>query len=163
MSRVLIYTVERDGYSYTGTIKEIYNHFNINLRPGTIRARMDYYGYNVNDAFFREHHKRNYQVTNPYTGETYNGSVEEIINHFNLDISQSSISNRLKREKDINKVSFSEKKYKGDKNRLIKYLFISPEGQEYYGSIPDAIKYFNLNKKKTTVYNRIHRQKKSLF
>lgn len=154
-----IYTVCKNSEVFTGTIKDIIRHFNISLKPKTISARINAYGWDVNDAFFKDNKWKTYKIVNPDTGEIYFGSIENAIRYFGVDISIIGVHYRIKQGMSVNDAIFTKKTVNNSHNKIKKYHFTSPNGDEYYGGIDGAISHFKLwNAKKVTVYDRIHRQ-----
>ena len=76
---------------FTGTVTEIVKHFNLSIRPETVRSRLQA-GYTIKEAI-DEPVKSHYQ--RKYTFKGFRGSVNEILKHFDIKIPKSIIRKRI--------------------------------------------------------------------
>ena len=142
MSQVKIYTYK----NFTGTLKEIIEHFNLDIKYGTLLNRL-HKGMTLEEAI--ENPIDSSKAVKHYTYKGFTGSVKEIVDHFGLDINHNVLRIRLFRGMPIEQAI-----EKPVQNKRVKQFYTY---KDFTGSIPEIIDHFGLDLSYSCIVNRINR------
>ena len=124
--------------NYTGSLKDIIDHFNLDINCATINKRLSR-GMTLEEAIEKSFNKRN----KVYTYNGFTGTVKEISDYFNLDINLNSIRYRLRNGMSV------EEAFEVSNNKII-YCYNS-----YCGTISEIINYHKLTMTSRFIQKRI--------
>ena len=139
MAKAKIYTYK----DFTGTLKEIYEHFNLNIKYDTIQARLCK-GMTIEKAIETPIGKP--RKAKIYTYKDFTGTLKEIYDHFNLDINYKTLKRRLYNNMSIKEAI--EAPVADNKAKIYIYKGFS-------GTLKEIIDHFDLDINISTIYDRL--------
>ena len=136
MFNAKIYTIFKStNREFTGTLKEIAIHFNINYN--TLKDRLKRYNFSIEDAInFSYENYKTYTVFKG-TDKEFSGNYKEIAKYFNINYN--TFMNRIK------KVSLDDAvNYSGKRERKT-YTVFKGTDKEFTGNLIEIAYYYNIN------------------